>query len=211
MRATKTEARLVLVDDHNIVRSGLRSLLERLPSVKVVGEAGDGQSALSLCERVNPHLVLMDLRMPGLDGVQTISAIKRKFPTIHVIALTMHDNDEDIHRAIQAGAVAFVSKSASHEELVSTIRAVLDGKYCFSPGLAERLRRHDMTTTLTDTELTLVALIAEGKSNKDMADCLNVPEHKVKNELRTIFTKLGCINRAEVVATAMDRGLLMSR
>lgn len=211
MNKIQTEIKLLLVDDHNVVRSGLRSLLQSVPNFQVVGEAGDGQNALRLCEQLRPDIVLMDLRMPGVDGVQAIGMIKHRCPSIHLIALTMHDGDEDVCQAVQSGAAAFVLKSAGDEELIGTIREVIQGQYHFPLWLSERISRRDPARTLTESEIRLLVLVAEGKSNKEMGDYLHVPEHKIKNNLKTIFLKLGCLNRTEAVSIAIARGFLRSK
>lgn len=208
MRKKETEIRLLLVDDHNVVRSGLRSLLCSVEDFEVLGEAGDGQMAIDLCEQLKPDVVLMDLRMPLMSGAQATAAIKKRFPLIHVIALTMHDGDEDVCQAIRSGAEAFILKSATDKELIQTVRAVLRGEYRFPRWLNDQLMRRNPKMALTEIEIKLISLMAEGLSNKELADCLGVSEHKIKNDLKSVFSKLGCANRTEAATTALERGFL---
>ena len=211
MRHKETTIRLLLVDDHNVVRSGLRSLLHSVDDFQVLGEAGDGQTAIKLCEHLKPHVVLMDLRMPGMGGIEATAMIKNRFPSVHVIVLTMHDGDEDVCQAIESGAEAFVLKSATDDELIQTVRAVLRGDYRVPRWLSDQLKRRNPDLMLSESEIKLISLIANGGSNKELAESLGVPEHKVKNDLKSIFSRLGCVNRTEAVSIAMQRGLIDSR
>jgi two-component system NarL family response regulator len=200
--------RLLLVDDHLIVRAGLKTLLESQPDLRVVAQAGSGPAALEQCGAHQPDIVLMDLRMPGMNGVEAITAIREKFPNIRSIVLTTYDGDEDIYRAIQAGARAYLLKTTSRAELVEVIKAVHQGDYRLAPEFAARLAQRMAEPQLSARELEVLQWIVRGQSNKEIAVTLNLAENTVKNHVKTILEKLHVKDRTQAATTGLQRGLV---
>jgi len=201
--------RVVLVDDHPVVRSGLAGLLGDEPDIEVVGEASDGAAGVELAERLEPDLVLMDLRMPGMDGASATAAI-----TAHggrVLVLTTYDTDADILRAVEAGATGYLLKDTPREQLVDAVRAAARGETVLAPPIAAKLMRqvrgHEQ---LTPREVEVLGLVAEGRSNGDIARELFIGEATVKTHLLRIFDKLDVADRTRAVTVAMERGYLPS-
>ena len=199
---------LMLVDDHPSFRKGLNALLQSEPGMKVVAEAGDGRTALELYRRVRPDVVLMDLRMPGLSGVEAIIAIRKEFPDARIIVMTTYDTDEDIYRAMQSGAQSYLLKDMADDEILGTIRAVYAGEGRLPNRvaglLAERLKREN----LNPKEMEVLELLVKGRSNKEMADTLSLTEAAVKFRLKGLFVKLGVRDRTEAVVSALRHGIV---
>jgi DNA-binding NarL/FixJ family response regulator len=207
--------RIVIVEDHTILREGLRALLSTEPQFDVVGEAADGRAAMRLCEDLVPDLVLMDLSMPRMHGFEAIKEIKRQSPEVKIIALTVHKTDEYILATLQAGADGYVLKDATHSELVMAIGNVLKGKRYLSPGISEKviegylegketLRTRSAWDTLTRREREILKLIAEGYKNKEVADYLYISLKTVEKHR----ANLDLHNAAELTAFAVDKGLV---
>ena len=198
----------MLVDDHPSFRKGLNALLQSEPGMKVVAEAGDGRTALELYRRVRPDVVLMDLRMPGLSGVEAIIAIRKEFPDARIIVMTTYDTDEDIYRAMQSGAQSYLLKDMADDEILGTIRAVYAGEGRLPNRvaglLAERLKREN----LNPKEMEVLELLVKGRSNKEMADTLSLTEAAVKFRLKGLFVKLGVRDRTEAVVSALRHGIV---
>jgi DNA-binding NarL/FixJ family response regulator len=203
--------RVLIVDDHPVVRTGLRGMLEGRPNLEVVGEAEDGEEAVKLTEQLNPNVVLMDLRMPGVGGVVATAQIKERIPDVHVLVLTTYDSSADILRAIEAGATGYLLKDAPREELFRAVRAAAQGKPLLAPEVAAYLMervRWPSEETLSGRELEVLELVAQGKSNRDIAAELWISEATVKSHLLHVYDKLGATDRASAVAVAMKRGIL---
>lgn len=203
--------RLVIVDDHPVVRDGLRGMLESQPDFEVVGEASDGTVALRLANELEPDLILMDLRMPVMDGVTATRQIKSRQPGIQVLVLTTYDSDADILPAIEAGATGYLLKDSSREELYRAIRAAAHGETVLAPTVARRLigrMRLPAEEKLSSRELEVLGLVAGGASNSDIASRLHISQATVKSHLIHIFGKLGVSDRTAAVTVALQRGLI---
>jgi len=203
--------RVLIVDDHPVVRTGLRGMLEGQPSLEVVGEAADGEEAIKLAERMSPDVILMDLRMPGMNGVTATAQIKERMPGARVLVLTTYDSGADILRAIEAGATGYLLKDAPREELFRAVRAAAQDKPVLAPEVAAHLMdrvRWPSEEVLSGREVEVLELVAQGKSNRDIAGELWISEATVKSHLLHIYDKLGVTDRASAVAAAMKRGIL---
>ena len=203
--------RLVIVDDHPVVRDGLRGMLEGQPDFEVVGEAANGVEAVQLAVSLKPEVMLMDLRMPVMDGVAALEKIQTSSPTVKVLVLTTYDSDADILPAIEAGAVGYLLKDTSREDLYSAIRATARGESVLSPGVAARIigqMRAPAEEKLSVRELEVLQLVAEGDSNSEIANRLHISQATVKSHLIHIFDKLGVSDRTAAVTVALRRGIL---
>ncbi|MFI9525259.1 response regulator [Micromonospora rosaria] len=203
---------MLIVDDHPVVRDGLRGMFTGDPGFEVVGEAGDGSEALALAEALTPDVVLMDLRMPGMDGVTAIRRLARSGSTARVLVLTTYDTDADVLPAIEAGATGYLLKDAPRDDLVRAVRAAARGESVLSPSVAGRLMgrlRAPTEEPLSQRELEVLTLVARGSSNRETAARLFISEATVKTHLLHVYAKLGVNDRAAAVATAYDRGLLV--
>ncbi|MFF0172042.1 response regulator [Micromonospora profundi] len=203
--------RLLIVDDHPVVRDGLRGMFTGDPDFEVVGEARDGAEALALAANSRPDVVLMDLRMPGMDGVTAIGRLVGSGSPAKVLVLTTYDTDADVLPAIEAGATGYLLKDAPREELVRAVRAAARGEAVLSPSVAGRLMgrlRAPAEEPLSHRELEVLAMVAKGTSNREAAARLFISEATVKTHLLHVYAKLGVNDRAAAVAVAYDRGLL---
>ena len=202
---------ILIADDHPVVRDGLRGMLESQLDFEVVGEAADGAQAIKLVEELRPEIVLMDLRMPQVDGVTAIRAIKSSQAETQILVLTTYDSDADILRAIEAGATGYLLKDSSREELYGAIRATARGDTVLAPTVAARLvgqMRAPAEERLSSRELEVLQLVAEGASNKDIASRLHISQATVKSHLIHIFGKLGVADRTAAVTVALQRGIM---
>jgi DNA-binding NarL/FixJ family response regulator len=203
--------RLVIVDDHPVVRDGLRGMLESQPDFEVVGEASNGEEAVQLASSLNPEVMLMDLRMPVMDGVTALREIKASNPAVQVLVLTTYDSDADILLAIEAGAMGYLLKDTSREDMYAAIRATARGESVLSPGVASRLigqMRAPAEEKLSSREVEVLQLVAEGASNREIASSLHISQATVKSHLIHIFDKLGVSDRTAAVTVALRRGIL---
>jgi DNA-binding NarL/FixJ family response regulator len=203
--------RLVIVDDHPIVRDGLRGVLENQPDFEVVGEAADGEAAVQMASSLSPDIVLMDLRMPVMDGVTALREIRTRNPQCQVLVLTTYDSDADILPAIEAGASGYLLKDSTREELYAAIRAAARGETVLAPAVAARLvgrMRAPAEEKLSSRELEVLQLVAEGGSNSEIASRLHISQATVKSHLIHIFGKLGVSDRTAAVTVALKRGIL---
>jgi DNA-binding NarL/FixJ family response regulator len=205
--------RVMVVDDHPVVRDGLRGMLAGQPDLELVGEAADGAEALALAARARPDVVLMDLRMPGLDGVGAITRLAAERPLVRVLVLTTYDTDADVVRAIEAGATGYLLKDAPREELFRGIRAAARGETVLAPTVATRLVSQLRApaggrTALSRREIEVLELVARGATNRQVAAELFISEATVKTHLLHAFEKLGVSDRTAAVTVALERGLL---
>jgi DNA-binding NarL/FixJ family response regulator len=202
---------VLIVDDHPVVRDGLRGMFAGDPQFTVLGEARTGVEALTLAQAVRPDVVLMDLRMPEMDGVTAIRALREQAPSARVLVLTTYDTDSDVLPAIEAGATGYLLKDAPRDELFRAVRAAARGESVLSPTVASRLMgqlRTPAKEPLSQRELQVLGLIARGTTNREAAARLFISEATVKTHLLHIYAKLGVNDRAAAVAAAFDRGLL---
>jgi two-component system NarL family response regulator len=199
--------RLLLVDDHLVVRIGLRSLLETQPDMTVVGDVAGGSAAVAAYAGLRPDVVLMDLRMPEMSGAEATAAIRRIDPAARVLVLTTFDNDEDIFRGLESGAVGYLVKNTESAPLLDTIRAVHAGSYTLPPNIAARLAQRRAAPELSPRELEVLLLIVKGNSNKEIGAALGLAENTVKNHVKMILEKLGVADRTQAATTALQRGL----
>lgn len=200
--------RIVIADDHFLVRMGLIALVNIEPDMQVVGEAADGAQVVSVFEMLQPELVLMDLRMPVKDGIQATMEIRSRSPEARILMLTTYDGDEDIHRALQAGAQGYVLKNSTREMLIPALRAVAAGQRWIPKDVASRLASRQAFAELTPRELEVLRELAKGLANKEIADTLHISEHTVKDHLKCILNKLRAADRTEAVTTAIQRGII---
>ena len=202
---------VIIVDDHPVVRDGLRGMLAADPDFEVLGEAATGVEAVTVAVAVRPDVVLMDLRMPQMDGVSAIAALRARGVQARVLVLTTYDTDSDVLPAIEAGATGYLLKDAPRDELFRAIRAAARGEAVLSPSVATRLMgqlRTPAKEPLSQRELEVLSLIAQGTTNREAAAQLFISEATVKTHLLHIYAKLGVKDRAAAVAEAFSRGLL---
>jgi DNA-binding NarL/FixJ family response regulator len=200
--------RILIADDHYIVRMGLVALVNTEPDMEVVAEAADGSQALDLFAKHQPDLALLDLRMPGKTGIQTAMEICGKFPGARILMLSAFDGDEDIHRALHAGAQGYVLKSSTGDKLVPALRAVAAGQDWIPREVASQLASRKLLEQLTSREVQILTKLARGLANKEIADTLNISEYTVKDHLKSILGKLRVADRTEAVTTAIQRGII---
>ncbi|HUX90494.1 MAG TPA: response regulator transcription factor [Gallionellaceae bacterium] len=211
--------RLLIVEDHTLLRAGLRALLSKDSDIEIVGEAINGRDAIQAVGVLSPHLVLMDLNMPGMNGIEAILDIKRRYPETRVLVLTIHKTEEYIHESLRAGADGYILKDATHEELRVAIRSVLNGKSYLSPDISEKVingylgtrngtTETSMWDTLTHREREVLKLVAEGHPNKYIAEyyCLSVKT--VEKHRSNLMKKLDMHNASMLTAYAIEKGLL---
>lgn len=203
-----SKIRILIADDHLVVREGLVAILNRQSDMAVVAEASNGRRALSQWRIHRPDLSLMDLRMPQMSGVEAIEAIRREDEKALIIILTTYDSDEDVYRGIRAGARAYLLKDAYREELLNCIRTVYAGKTFVSPQVAAKLANRLREEELTPRELEILALVAQGLSNKLIARAVDISEGTVKTHVKNILEKLDATSRTEALAVAARRGLI---
>jgi DNA-binding NarL/FixJ family response regulator len=204
----KSRINVLIADDHTVVREGLVSLIRRKPDMTVLGEATNGREAVDLWKRHRPDVTLLDLRMPELDGVSAIKEIREHDEHARIIVLTTFDGDEDIYRAIQAGAKGYLLKDVPREALMDSIRRVHAGETCVPVHLAAKLAERVSGETLSSREIDVLKLMAQGKSNKEIGAALFISEGTVKSHVKAIFAKMNVISRTEAVASATRRGLI---
>ncbi len=202
--------RILLADDHPVVRDGLAAMLGTQPDFEVVGEAGTGAAAVTEAERLRPDVVLMDLEMPVLDGIEAIRRLRAADSTIQVVVLTAFDTDERIFGALQAGAQGYLLKGAPRAEIFAAIRTVSSGKALIPPVVASKLLRQmrEEPDALTDREREVLALLASGLSNREISDRLAITERTVKFHVSAVLSKLGAKNRTQAARLARERGFV---
>lgn len=200
--------RLLVVDDHPVVRGGLVALLATVEDMTVVAEANDGREAVEQFRLHQPDVTLMDLRLQHVGGVEAIRLIRAESPAARIIVLTTFDGDEDIYRAIQAGAKAYLLKGMSVEELIGTIRTVHQGKMRIPAAIAEKLAERMAGPQLTSRELEVLELIVRGRSNKEIGSALSISEATVKTHINNLLAKLGVDDRTGASTAALQRGIV---
>ena len=210
--------RLLLVDDHAVVRSGLRMLLENEEGIQILGEAGTGSEALSAIEQLQPDLVLMDIGLPDMTGIEVTRQIKQRWPAVVVVALTIHEDEEYFFQMLQAGASGYVPKRAAPEELLMALRTAAEGGVYLYPSLAKLLVRDylsgeretsaDVVDGLTEREQEVLAHLADGASNQEIAETLNISPKTVARHRENIMRKLNLHSRAELVKYAIRKGII---
>lgn len=204
----RTNIRLLVVDDHPPVRFGMVALIKSQPGMEVVAEASDGEEAVEVYEDVRPDVVLMDLRMPGMGGVEAILAIRKKHPEARIIVLSTYDLDEDIHRAIQSGAKSYLLKDMPIEEIAGTIRSVYEGNAALPRQVADRLTERSQREQLTERERDVLESLIRGRSNKEIAANLHISEDTVKSHLKALFAKLRVRDRTGAAVEAIRHGIV---
>jgi DNA-binding NarL/FixJ family response regulator len=202
------QIKILVADDHFIVRMGLIALVNTEPGMAIVAEAVDGTQAVELYAKHKPDLVLMDLRMPGKDGIEATAEIHAQDPSARVLMLTTFDGDTDIHKALQAGAQGYVLKNSTGKELIPAIQAVAAGQPWIPKEVARRLASRKLFEEPTPRELQVLQLLVNGLANKQIGDALNITEHTVKDHLKSIYGKLHVEDRTEAVTAAIQRGII---
>jgi DNA-binding NarL/FixJ family response regulator len=200
--------RVLIADDHPVVRAGLTSMLGTQTELEIVGSAASGEEVLAKLGQAKPDVLLLDLRMHGLSGVETLVAMKRAADETRVIILTSFETDEDIYRAVQAGAQGYLLKDTSLKEMVTAIRTVHAGKRYIPQDIAARLADRMMRTDLTPREIEILKLLSKGPTNKEIGQALGISENTVKNHVNSIIEKLEVSDRTEAATTAIQRGLI---
>jgi DNA-binding NarL/FixJ family response regulator len=205
---TKETIRVLVVEDHNVVRQGLVALLNLVEGIDVVGEAADGEEAITQFRSHKPDVSLIDLRLPRLSGVEVIQKVRAESPQARFVVLTTYDGDEDIYRALKSGAKAYLLKGMTTEELITTIREVHAGRSHIPAAIAERLAERMGTEDLTPRESEVLEQIVSGKSNKEIATELVISEATVKTHINTLLSKLGVTDRTQAATAAIRRGIV---
>lgn len=206
--SAKKKIRVMVVDDHFVVRMGLSGSINIEPDMAVDTEASTGEQALAAYRQKRPDIVLMDLKLPGMSGVEATKAICREFPDASIVMLSTHDGEEDIYRSLQAGARAYLVKTVAREELIDTIRSVHAGERHISPAVGARLAERMTHPDLTAREVEVLQLIVKGRSNKEIASNLSIAEVTVKLHVGHILTKLRVNDRTQATTTALQRGII---
>lgn len=209
--------RVMIVDDHKLVREGLKAVFGQGEEIDVVGEAGSGEDALSMIASVDPEVILMDISMPGMNGIQATKQIRKEHPDVKIVILTMLDQEGSVYEAVKAGATGYMIKNTSSDELVRAIETVNDGKALLHPDATAQLIKEFVNLSenrakdygLSDREMEVLQLLSEGKTNKELAKALWISEQTVKTHLAHIFGKLGTSDRTETVARALRTGLVV--
>jgi len=206
--SASSSIRILIADDHFVVRMGLATLINTQDDMTVVAEAANGKQAAEMFRAHKPDVTLMDLRMPEMNGVEAIVAIRAEEPDARIIVLTTYDGDEDIYRAFQAGARAYLLKDMHHDELLGALRAVYQGQRFIPPAIANRLAERIPRSELTSRELEVLKLIVKGMSNREIAATLFITEGTVKIHVNNLLGKLGVSDRTKAATTALQRGIV---
>jgi DNA-binding NarL/FixJ family response regulator len=204
----KNQISVMIVDDHPSVRNGIIALLHSQPDLRVIADTGSGLEATELFRRLKPDVVLMDLRLPGMGGVEATMAIRKEFPDARIIVLTTYDTDEDIYRAMQSGAKSYLLKDGSDGDLLATIRSVYAGEGTLPSRVAELLAKRKRRADLSPREMEVLELLIKGRSNKEIGAVLHLAEDTVKSHFRSLFSKLEVRDRTEAAITAVRHGIV---
>ncbi len=208
MSAGTGPIRILVVDDHPVVRQGIAALVGVQQDMTLLGEASDGREAIQQFRKLLPDVTLMDLQMPGMNGLDALIAIRNEFPNARVIVLTTYAGDVQIFRALKAGAQAYLLKNTLHKELLETIRSVHAGKKVLSPEASYEVAEHATDDALTPAEIQVLRLIAAGNANKQIADQLSISEETVKSRVKCILSKLGANDRTHAAMIGLKRGII---
>lgn len=208
MPSTHNLIRILTVDDHPLLRKGIAALVNAEPDLKLVAEASNGKEAIEAFRSHQPDVTLMDLQMPGVDGLDAIEAIRREFPEARIIVLTTYSGDTQVLRALKAGARGYILKGHVHKELLDAIRAVHAGQKRIPAEIATELADHATDDALTEREIAVLRLIATGNANKQIADQLSIGEATVKSHITNILSKLGANDRTHAVTIGLTRGII---
>ncbi|HLJ16062.1 MAG TPA: response regulator transcription factor [Bryobacteraceae bacterium] len=200
--------RILIAEDHLIARVGVGAIVNAQPDMTVIAEATNGQQAVTLYREHRPDVVLMDMRMPVMNGFEAVTSIRQEFPNARIVALSTFGGDEDIRRAILAGVQSYLTKDVLHDELIQAIRAVHAGQRYLPPSIAAALAAQLPRPDLSHREHEVLSLIVQGLSNKQIAFTLNIAEHTVKNHVKSILAKLGVVDRTQAATAAIQRGLV---
>jgi DNA-binding NarL/FixJ family response regulator len=200
--------RILTVDDHPLLRRGIAALVNGEPDLKLIAEASNGEEAIDAFRSHRPDVTIMDLQMPGIDGIGAIGRIRDEFPNARIIVLTTYTGDTQVLRALRAGARAYILKGHVHKELLETIRAVHAGQKRIPPDIAAELAEHAMDDELTEREIDVLKLVAAGNANKHIADQLSIGEATVKSHVSNILSKLGANDRSHAVTIGLMRGII---
>ena len=199
---------VAIVDDHSVVRIGMKYVIMTDREFKFVGEADDGAEAVSLVEKVHPDILLLDVRMPGTDGIAALKAVRETFPDQKVVMLTMSDAEEDVYQAISLGARGYVIKDNSPGNIIGALKTVVSGELAVSEGVRSVYEARKSERGLTGREKEILVLVSKGCSNVEIGDMLHLSPNTVKNHLKNLFETLGAADRAEAVAIGIRRGLI---
>ena len=205
-----TKTKVLIADDHAIVRIGLKSILGTQKDIEIVGEADDGQRAIAETARLKPDVVLMDLMMPVINGIKATEKILRHQPATRILLLTSYGNADDVAHALELGAAGALTKGLASVNLLSAIRAVVSGETVISPEIKKNIAEHPPVPQLTERQIRILQAVAEGLANKEVAERLNIRVDSVQEHITTIVHKLGASNRTEAVAIALRKHLLKS-
>jgi len=208
MREEMPSIRVLIADDHPLMRDGIAAAVQSENDLIVVGQAADGAEAIVQYRALRPDVALIDLQMPGVDGLTAISAIATEFPSARLLVLTSYPGDARVKRALSSGASAYLLKSANRPEILAAIRSVLNGRRVLASELASDVAFHAFSDMLTERELAVLELVATGHTNKRISEMLGIAEDTVKARLKTAMAKLGALDRAHAVTLARDRGFL---
>jgi DNA-binding NarL/FixJ family response regulator len=200
--------RVLTADDHLLIREGLAALLAAHHDIEIVGEAVDGDEVLHLYDELKPDVLLLDLQLPKRHGIEAIKEIRKKHPSARIIVLTTYDFEQLVNQAMAAGAQAYLLKSSVRKELVNTIRAVASGRKHVAPEVASAIATYADGDTLTPREVSVLALVAEGNSNREIGTVLTITEETVKGHIKSILSKLSAHDRAHAVAIGVKRGII---
>jgi two-component system, NarL family, response regulator len=210
LKTGNTAIRILIVDDHPVVRAGLASMLGTQPGLKVVGSATGGEQALKLLQRESVDVLLLDLRMPGINGIEVMRALAGRPESPRIIVLTSFETDEDIYRAVQAGAQGYLLKDTPQQEMIDAITAVHAGKRYIPRHIAARLADRMMRTSLTSREIEILEMLAKGLTNKEIGSVLEISDNTVRNHVISIIDKLEVSDRTEAATAAIQRGIISS-
>lgn len=208
MTTTTSTIRILCVDDHPLVRKGIAAILANESDMKLVAEAGSGREAVEAFKVHRPDGTLMDLRMPGVDGIEAVKMIRREDPEAKILALTSYDGDQEIYRALEAGVRGYMLKETVHTEIVRAIRVIHSGKKLMPPEVAERLSEHFPQVALTPREIEVLQFVAQGYGNKEIGERLGTAAGTIKMHLQNILSKLGASDRTHAVTLAIRRGII---
>jgi DNA-binding NarL/FixJ family response regulator len=200
--------RVIIVDDHPVVRFGLAAIIGLQPDMLVAGEAGSGEEARAVCDQREADVVLMDLRLPGISGVDAIRELRKAHPKLRFIVLTTYEGDEDIHRALECGAHSYLLKAMSHTELANAIRTVHAGSKFIPDSISKSLAGRPPQSDLSSREMEVLALIVKGRSNKEIGEALGISEATVKWHVNTILSRLNVSDRTQATVAALQRGIV---